>query len=370
MVAIARVALLSYDSVLSVGAAMISLVPVIGCFGSGPTRKQHSHQAETPQRVNMSILVTGGAGFIGSHLIGILLDRGTDSIVCLDNFNDYYDPALKREGISPFADDSRVNIVEGDFRDFAFTRKLFESHRFEHVIHLGAYAGVRISVSQPKMYQEANVGGTLSLLEAAREFPVQSFGLASSSTVYGTGAGIPFDEDAPLGIPASPYGATKRAAELMGLTYHQLHGVPVTVLRPFSVYGPRLRPDLAMTIFAKAIFNGDPLPLFGDGSVKRDFTHVSDICQGFIAAMNAPDAVGQCINLGHSEPVEMRRLIELLEEALGKKANIDFRPPRAEDLPITFAKLDKAKRLLGYEPKVPLPAGVAEYGEWFLKTYG
>ena len=318
----------------------------------------------------MTVLVTGGAGFIGSHLIEILLTRGAESIVCLDNFNDYYDPALKRTGIAAFVDDPRVQIVEGDFCDFEFTRDLFESHQFEHVVHLGAYAGVRISVSRPQMYQESNVGGTLSLLEAARAFPVKSFGLASSSTVYGTGAGIPFDEDAPLGIPASPYGATKRAAELMGLTYHQLHDVPVTVLRPFSVYGPRLRPDLAMTIFAKAILHGESLPLFGDGSIKRDFTHVSDICDGFIAAMDSPDAVGECINLGHSEPAEMRRLIELLEDSLGKKANIEYLPPRAEDLPVTFAKLDKAKRLLNYQPKVPLADGVAEYGTWFRDTYG
>jgi len=318
----------------------------------------------------MSILVTGGAGFIGSHLIPMLLERSDAPIVCLDSFNDYYDPALKREGVAPLRDNPQVTIVEGDFCDFDFTRRLFAERGFEHVVHMGAYAGVRISVDKPQLYQQSNVAGTLSLLEAARKHPVKSFSLASSSTVYGTGAGIPFDEDAPLGIPASPYGATKRAAELMGLTYHQLHGVPVTVLRPFSVYGPRLRPDLAMTIFAHAIWNGDPLPLFGDGSIKRDFTHVSDICRGFIAAMDAPEAIGQCINLGHSEPVEMRRLIELLEDALGKKANIDYRPERPEDLPITYAKLEKAKRLLGYEPKVPLPAGVAEYGEWFRKKYG
>ena len=318
----------------------------------------------------MSILVTGGAGFIGSHLIPLLIERGDDPIVCLDNFNDYYDPQLKREGVAKFSDSPQVTVIEGDFCDFEFTLALFDEHRPKHVIHLGAYAGVRISVDKPKMYQESNVGGTLSLLEAARAFPVKSFGLASSSTVYGTGAGIPFDEDAPLGIPASPYGATKRAAELMGLTFYQLHNVPVVVLRPFSVYGPRLRPDLAMTIFAKAIFEGTPLPLYGDGSIKRDFTHVSDICAGFIAAMDSPGAVGECINLGHSEPVEMRRLIELLQDALGKKANIDYRPERPEDLPITYAKLDKAQRLLGYQPKVPLPAGVAEYGQWFREKYG
>lgn len=315
----------------------------------------------------MSILVTGGAGFIGSHLIEILLGQTDRPIVCLDSFNDYYNPLLKRENVRGFDDNRQVAIVEGDFCDFALTRELFARHRFEHVIHLGAYAGVRISVENPRPYEQANVAGTLSLLEAAREFPVQRFLLASSSTVYGTGAGIPFDEDAPLGIPASPYGATKRAAELMGLTYQQLHDVPVVVLRPFSVYGPRLRPDLAMTIFAKAIWQGDTLPLYGDGSIKRDFTHVRDICAGLIAAMDNETAVGECINLGHSEPVEMRRLIELLENSLGKKANIDYRPQRPEDLLITYAKLDKAKRLLGYLPQVPLPDGVQEYADWFRR---
>lgn len=317
----------------------------------------------------MSTLVTGAAGFIGSHLIEILARQSTAPIVGLDNFNDYYDPALKRANAKSLARVPRFTMIEGDFTDFNFTRRLLEQHRFEHVIHLGAWAGVRISVERPRPYEIANVAGTLSLLEAAREFPVKRFLLASSSTVYGTGAGIPFDEDAPLGVPASPYGATKRAAELMGLTYHQLHGVPFVSLRPFSVYGPRLRPDLAMTIFAKAIWEGRSFPLYGDGSIKRDFTHVSDICAGFIAALTADGVAGQCINVGHSEPVEMRRLIELLEKSLGKKAIIDRRPERPEDLPITFAKLDKAKRFLGYEPKVPLEQGIEEYAAWFRQIY-
>jgi UDP-glucuronate 4-epimerase len=317
----------------------------------------------------MSILVTGAAGFIGSHFIELILGRTNRPIVGLDNFNDYYDPALKRQNVAALRGHVQVKIVEGDFCDFAFTRALFQQHQFEHVVHLGAYAGVRISVENPKPYQHANVGGTLSLLEAAREFPVKRFLLASSSTVYGTGAGIPFDEDAPLGIPASPYGATKRAAELMGLTYQQLHGVPVVVLRPFSVYGPRLRPDLAMTIFAKAIWEGRPLPLYGDGSIKRDFTHVRDICDGLMAAMDAEHVIGQCINLGHSEPVEMRRLIEMLAQSLGKRAVIDQRPARPEDLPITFARLDKARRLLGYSPKVPLAEGVREYADWYRQRH-
>ena len=318
----------------------------------------------------MAILVTGAAGFIGSHLIEILARRTNAPLVGLDNFNDYYDPALKRANAKSLQAVPQFTMIEGDFADFQFTRQLFDKHRFEQVIHLGAWAGVRISVERPRPYEQANVGGTLSLLEAARAFPVKRFLLASSSTVYGTGAGIPFDEDAPLGIPASPYGATKRAAERLGLTYHQLHGVPFVALRPFSVYGPRLRPDLAMTIFAKAIWEGRSFPLYGDGSIRRDFTHVSDICDGFIAALTAENVAGECINVGHSQPVEMRRLIELLENSLGKKATIDYRPQRPEDLPITFAKLDKAQRLLGYAPQVPLEQGISEYAAWFREVYG
>jgi UDP-glucuronate 4-epimerase len=224
-------------------------------------------------------------------------------------------------------------------------------------------------VQDPAIYERVNVGGTLVLLEAVRQHPVRRFLLISSSTVYGRGAAIPFCEDAPLGIPASPYGATKRAAELLGLTYHQLHAVPVVCLRPFSVYGPRLRPDLALTIFTDAIEYERPFPLFGDGSIRRDYTHVHDICDGLIAALNAEDVLGQTINLGHSEPVEMRQLIKLIEQALGKKARIDQRPERPEDLPITYADLRKANRLLGYAPQVPLEDGVRDFCTWFQRWH-
>jgi UDP-glucuronate 4-epimerase len=313
----------------------------------------------------MDILITGGAGFIGSHLIELLLRDSQASIVCLDNFNDYYDPQLKRANVAAFQDEPRVRLVEADFCDAPAMRRLFAQHRFRHVIHLGAYAGVRASVERPLIYQHVNVGGTLSLLEAARHHPVERFLLASSSTVYGNGAEIPFREDAPAGIPASPYGATKRAAELLGLTYHQLHQVPVVCLRPFSVYGPRLRPDLAMSIFADAICRGMPLPLYGDGSIRRDYTHVSDICAGLVAALSADGVAGQALNLGHSEPIEVRRLIGLLEDSLGARAIIDQQPERPEDLPVTFADLRKAERLLGYRPRIPIEEGVREYAEWF-----
>lgn len=318
----------------------------------------------------MSILITGGAGFIGSHLIHHLRGETSARIVCLDNFNDYYDPQLKRANAAKAAQLKDVEIVEGDFRDYEFDAKLFREHQFEHVIHLGAYAGVRASVQHARIYQETNVGGTLALLEAARQFPVQRFVLASSSTVYGTGAAIPFTEDAALGIPASPYGVSKRAAELLALNYHGLHGVPALCLRPFSVYGPGLRPDLALTIFTAAIENGDALPLFGDGTIRRDFTHVSDICAGIMSSLSAADVVGETINLGQSEPVEMREIIRLIEEALGKQANIHHMPERSEDLPVTFANLDKAKYLLGYEPRVTIQDGIREFCQWYRSWHG
>lgn len=313
----------------------------------------------------MSTLITGGAGFIGSHLATLLSASSDKPVICVDNFNDYYDPKLKRANAERISQLNNVEVIEGDFCDEKFTNALFKKHSFEHVAHLGAYAGVRISVQRPVIYQKTNVGGTLTLLEAARQCPVSRFVMASSSTVYGNGAGVPFDEDAPLGTPASPYGATKRAAELMGLCYHELHNVPVVCVRPFSVYGPGLRPDLALTIFTAAIEAGDELPLFGDGSIRRDFTHVSDICAGIVSAFTADGAVGECINLGHSDPVEMREIIRMIEESLGKKANIKQLPQRPEDLPITFAKLDKAKKILGYQPKVPISEGIEEFCNWY-----
>ncbi|MBN2295815.1 MAG: GDP-mannose 4,6-dehydratase [Pirellulales bacterium] len=313
----------------------------------------------------MSILVTGGAGFIGSHLIELLLKETDSPIVCLDSFNDYYDPALKRANVSGFENHPRVSVVEGDFCDFEATERLFAKHGFQYVLHLGAYAGVHYSVANPAVYQRTNVGGTLSLLEAARRHPVERFLMTSSSTVYGNGAAVPFAENAPLGVPASPYGATKRAAEVMTLTYHELHGLPVVCLRPFSVYGPRLRPDLAMTIFTRLIDNDQEITLYGDGSIRRDFTHISDICRGIVSAMTAKGVVGEEINLGHSEPIEMRTLIGLLEDALGKKAKINQQPQRPEDLPVTFADLSKAKRLLGYEVTVDIRDGIPEYVEWY-----
>lgn len=313
----------------------------------------------------MSILVTGGAGFIGSHLVRLLLDETDARIVIVDNFNDYYDPSLKRDNAARFERESRVALIEGDFCDREFNGKVLKDYEINRIVHLGAYAGVRVSVAQPELYQQVNVGGTLALLEAVREHPVARFLLISSSTVYGRGAEIPFCEDGVLGIPASPYGVTKRAAELMGQTYHLLHGIPVVCLRPFSVYGPRLRPDLALTIFVRAIEYGLTFPLFGDGTIRRDFTHVSDICTGLYSALMADGIDGDVFNLGHSEPIEMRKIIELIEQSLGKKAKIERRPERPEDLPVTFANLAKAERLLDYNPQIPIEDGIREFCDWY-----
>lgn len=316
----------------------------------------------------MSVLVTGGAGFIGSHFIEWLLARkAAQRIVCLDNFNDYYDPELKRANVARFATDKRVVVFEASFCDASAMQRLFAAEKVRHVVHLGAYAGVRSSIAHPLVYEETNVRGTLVLLEAARAIGVERFLMISSSTVYGGGAQEPFREDAPLGVPLSPYGATKQAAELLCQTYHHLHGVPTVRLRPFNVYGPRIRPDLALYVFAAAIAAGRSVPLFGDGSVRRDFTHVSDVCDGLGAALTSPEAVGEAINLGHHAPVTMRELLTLLEQALGRKAIIDQRPAVAGDMAVTCADLTKAERLLGYRPKVALAEGLRDFVDWLVK---
>jgi UDP-glucuronate 4-epimerase len=317
--------------------------------------------------MSTSILVTGGAGFIGSHLIERLLRERDEPIVCLDNFNDFYDPAIKRTNVTAFAGNARVTLIEGDFCGAQAMRALFAERSISSVVHLGGYAGVRPSVANPRVYEQVNVGGTLSLLEAARHHALERFLLVSSSTVYGHPAAAPFVEDAPLGRPLSPYGASKRAAETFGMTYFQLHQVPVVCLRPFSVYGPRLRPDLALSIWTKAIVTGSKLPLFGDGMVRRDFTHVSDICTGLLAALERPNVVGEALNLGHDEPIELRQVISILENALGMKAAIDRLPQPPGEMAITHADLRKARRLLGYQPRVSFDDGVGEFVDWYRR---
>ncbi len=315
----------------------------------------------------MAMLVTGGAGFIGSHLVEKLLATTAEKVVVIDSFDSFYEPAVKRQNLAAVAAHARFTLVEGNITDELLLDTTWRTHSISDVIHLAGYAGVRPSLDRPLPYVDANVRGTLALLEAARRFGCRRFLSASSSTVYGNDADVPFREDRLGKTPASPYGVTKRAAELMCRLYHELYGVPALSLRYFSVYGPRLRPDLAMTIFTRAILEGRPLPLFGGGTAQRDFTYIDDIVAGTIAAWQS-DVAGDEVNLGNNRPVVMRRIIELLEAAIGKPARIESLPEKPGEMRVTCADIGKAQRLFGYEPRISIEQGTQEFVRWFLAT--
>ena len=306
------------------------------------------------------ILVTGGAGFIGSHVAGALLARG-DSVCVLDNFNDFYAPALKRENAARL---TRAQIVSGDIRDQALVAKLFEQGGFDGIVHLAAMAGVRPSLEDPLHYADVNVRGTLILLEQLKQRPTTRFVFASSSSVYGSNERVPFREDDDIHHPVSPYAATKRAGELLAYTYHHLYGVPTACLRFFTVYGPGQRPEMAIAKFTRSIMAKQPIPFFGDGSTRRDYTYVDDIVDGVLAC-TARDFGYEVFNLGESQTVRLDELIALLEQALGKKALIDRQPPQPGDVPVTYADISKARAKLGYDPQTKIAAGIPKFVEWF-----
>jgi UDP-glucuronate 4-epimerase len=316
----------------------------------------------------MAILVTGGAGFIGSHLLERLHDETDEELVCLDNFDPFYAPARKYRNLKQLLTSRRFDLVKADLSDSDAVSWLFQQYAIEHVFHAGALAGVRPSVDNPLAYERTNVAGTLVLLEAVRLHPVRRFLFFSSATVYGSGCRAPFRETDPLGEVASPYGATKRAGENLCLLYHRLHGVPTVALRLFSVYGPRLRPDLALSRFVQAIARDQSLPLIGDGSQKRDFTNIADILDGILAAWRS-DLVGQAINFGHNEPISIRHLIELIETEFGKRAQVETAPSHPADVPLTCADLNKAAQLLQYRPRVSIDEGVREFVSWYRATH-
>lgn len=311
----------------------------------------------------MKVLVTGGAGFIGSHLSEALLARG-DEVVCLDNFNDYYSPERKRRNIAGLLESPTFQLYEADIRDTAAVAAIFERERPQRVVHIAAMAGVRYSIEHPQLYQEVNVGGTLVLLEQARRHGVDNFILASSSSVYGADSRAPFREDDACARPISPYAATKRAAELLAYTYHHLYGLPCTALRFFTVYGPRGRPDMAPWRFTEAIYHGRPLTLYGDGSAVRDFTYIDDIIAGVLAALDAAFPY-EIINLGHSRTIAIADYIALIERIVGKKAQVVRLPPAAGDVPLTHADIGKARRLLGYDPQTGVEEGMERFFAWY-----
>ena len=312
------------------------------------------------------ILVTGGAGFIGSHLIDRLLDEGQE-VVCIDNFNDYYSPEIKRSNIALASKNPRFHLEEGDICDFPFLEAVFERYPIEEIVHLAARAGVRPSIAEPRLYEEVNGLGTVNLLELARRYKVSSFIYGGSSSVYGAASRVPFSEDDPCDRPISPYAATKRANELMCYTYHHLYGIKVTVLRFFTVYGPRQRPEMAIHKFTRLIDQGEEIPLFGDGSSKRDYTYIDDIIQGIMAARQKAYPF-EIFNLGESRTTDLITLVRLIEENLGKKARIRWLPDQPGDVPLTYADISKARRMLGYNPQVPIEEGIRRFVEWYRKN--
>jgi UDP-glucuronate 4-epimerase len=313
-------------------------------------------------------LVTGGAGFIGSHLVERLLGEGDWRVHVVDDFNDFYDPALKRRNVAPHLARRDFRLREADIRDRAALAGVFREEAFDCVVHLAARAGVRPSLAEPLLYAETNIRGTLNLLELARESGVRRFVFGSSSSVYGENEKVPFSEDDPVNRPISPYAATKAAGELLCHTYSHLWGLRCVALRFFTVYGARQRPDLAIHKFARLISRGQPVPVFGDGTTRRDYTFVDDIIAGVRAAMDYEASAFEVINLGESRTVSLSELIGLLERELGREARLERQPPQPGDVPQTFADISKARRLLGYDPQTPIEEGIRRFVEWFRTT--
>jgi len=317
----------------------------------------------------MNVLVTGGAGFIGSHVCERLLAEG-HSVWVLDDLNTFYSPDLKQANLRALTALGRpFTFVRGDITDRDAVDSLFGSVRFDQVIHLAARAGVRPSLQEPALYQRVNVEGTVNLLEAGRQNGVKKFTIASSSSVYGVNSKVPFTESDPVFSAISPYAASKLACEALGHVYHRVYGMDVAMLRFFTAYGPRQRPDLAIRKFATLIRSGAPIEMFGDGSTARDYTYIEDIVDGVVACTRREFGY-EIFNLGESQTTKLSRLVELLEQSLGLKAVIRSKPMQAGDVPITFANVDKARAMLGYQPRIKIEQGIPLFVQWLNCTEG
>lgn len=316
-----------------------------------------------------NILITGGAGFIGSHLVERLMGEGSWRITVVDDFNDFYSPAIKRENVRAHLANPNFTLIEADIRDANALAQAFVQTKQDCVVHLAARAGVRPSLKEPRLYIETNINGTMNLLELAREHGVKQFVFGSSSSVYGVNEKVPFSEDDPIFNPISPYAATKAGGELICHTYSHLYDMRIVCLRFFTVYGARQRPDLAIHKFARLISESKPIPVFGDGTTRRDYTYVDDIIAGVRAAIDYDQTNYEVINLGESRTVELRELISLIEKELGRTARIDRQPPQPGDVPQTFADITKARRLLGYDPQTQIEDGIRQFIEWFIANH-
>ncbi len=311
----------------------------------------------------MRILVTGGSGFIGSSLCDKLIERG-DYVINLDNFNNYYDPKIKWQNIQEVINSPNYKLYVGDVRDPKILPQIFEVEKPEVVVHLAAMAGVRNSLKDPLEYVDVDVKGTVNLLEFSRKYGIEKFVFGSSSSVYGKNTKVPFKEDDPLEGQVSPYAASKRAGEIYCQTYSEMYNMKISCLRFFTVYGPRQRPEEAIHLFTKLISEGKPIPVFGDGTSKRDYTYIDDVVDGIIKAIDT-DYEFEIFNIGNSETITLENLIKLLESAIGKKAIIDRKPFQLGDVQITYADISKARKILGYEPKTKIEEGVKKFWEWY-----
>jgi len=319
-----------------------------------------------------TLLVTGAAGFIGSHTAAALLERG-DKVVGLDNLNDYYDPARKRANLAELAAlpgaSASFTFVEGDIRDRALVNELFAKHRFTAVAHLAAMAGVRISVEDPWLYYDVNLTGTLNLLDATRLHGKPTFVMASTSSAYANTPQVPFIETDAADRPLAPYPASKRSAEMLGHSYHHMHGIDFTALRFFTVYGPRGRPDMLAYKLLDAMRLGEPMPLYNGGQMHRDWTFVSDIVQGILAATDRRFGY-EIINIGRGEPVLLADFVRSIEALAGGSAPVQSEPMMRADVSYTYADITKARKLLGYEPKVSVADGVKQFFDWYCRVIG
>ena len=313
----------------------------------------------------MNFLVTGGAGFIGSHLCERLISAG-HHVLCLDNFNTYYDPEIKRNNIETALSSKNYRLIEGDILDWSLLQNVFQKNRFDGIVHLAARAGVRPSIQEPRLYQKVNVEGSVNLLELSVRYHIKKFIFASSSSVYGNNKKVPFSESDPVDHPISPYAATKKAGELIASTYCSLYPISIICLRFFTVYGERQRPDMAIHKFTRLIDQGKEIPVFGDGTSRRDYTYIHDILDGIQNSIDRCNGY-KVYNLGNSRTIELDSLIRLIEKNLGKKAKIKSMPVQPGDVPITYADISLAEREINYHPNYSIEQGIEKFIAWYRK---